>query len=88
MPKREDVYKAIDSERAYQDAGKGNAKRHASAPKTMSPGEFILCMEQCLSDARATWYKPDGGEACLDFVRKVSALGVHCMELHGAPLRE
>lgn len=85
---REAAYAAIDSERDYQDAGMGNAKRHDKAPKAMSQGEFILCMEKCLADARAAWYKPDGGIACLPFVRKAAALGVQCMELHGAPERE
>lgn len=84
---RSAVYAVIDGERDYQDAQRGNAKRHEGQPP-MTPGEYILCMEKCLSDAREAWYKPDGGAACLDFVRKVAALGVHCMELHGAPPRK
>lgn len=84
---RLDVYAAIDSEREYQDAGKGNAKRHEDNVP-MSPGEYLLCMEKCLADARDVWYRPDGGAACLPFVRKVAALGVACMELYGAPHRE
>lgn len=84
---RQEVYAAVDTERDYQDAQKGNAKRHEGQPPMM-PGEYLLCMEKCLHDAREMWYKPDGGEACLDFVRKVTALGVSCMELHGAPKRE
>jgi hypothetical protein len=83
---RSEVYAAIDGERDYQDAQKGNSKRHEGQPP-MTPGEYILCMEKCLADARDTWYRPDGGWACLDFVRKVVALGVGCMELHGAPRR-
>lgn len=83
---REHVYAAIDSERDYQDAQLGNSKRHEGQP-AMTPGEYILCMEFCLSVARETWYRPDGGAACLEFVRKVTALGVSCMELHGAPMR-
>lgn len=86
MATRERVYEAIDGERDYQDAQKGNAKRHEGQP-AMTPGEFILCMEKCLSDARTAWYAPDGGKACLDHVRKVTAVGVQCMELHGAPHR-
>jgi len=86
MATRSEVYQAVDSERDYQDAQQGNAKRHEGQP-AMTPGEFILCMEKCLDDARNEWYKPDGGKGCLDFVRKVSALGVQCMELHGAPKR-
>ncbi len=83
MPYRSEVYAVIDGERDYQDAGRGNAKRHDG----MTPGEFILCMEKCLQDARVAWYAPNGGVACLDHVRKVSALGVQCMEVHGAPAR-
>lgn len=83
---REQAYKALDSERDYQDAQRGNAKRHEGMPQ-MTPGEFLLCMEKCLADARAAWYAPNGGVACLDHVRKVSALGVNCMENHGAPER-
>jgi hypothetical protein len=87
MINRTSVYIAIDSERDYQDAQKGNAKRHENMP-AMTPGEYLLCMEKCLNDAREAWYQPNGGVACLDHVRKVSALGVACMELYGAPLRK
>jgi hypothetical protein len=82
------VYAVIDGERDYQEAGKGNAQRHPDADKAMTPGEFILCMEKCLSDARDAWYKPQGGQASLEFVRKVAGLAVQCMELHGAPRRQ
>lgn len=84
---RTEVYAAIDSERDYQDAQRGNAKRHADQP-AMTPGEYILCMEKCLNDAREAWYKPDGGTGCLPHLRKVAALGVACMELNGAPRRD
>jgi len=87
LVKREDVYAAIDSERDYQDAGKGNANRHANALDRFLPGEIILCMEKCLADAREAWYKPDGGTACLPFIRKVAGLAVLAMENYGAPKR-
>ncbi len=89
MPKvsRQEVYAAVDSERDYQDAGRGNAKRHEGEAKELRPGEFIFCMERCLNRARETWYHPDGGEKCLDDIRKVTALGVSMMELYGAPPR-
>jgi hypothetical protein len=89
MIPRNIVYAAVDSERAYQDAGRGNAKRHETADNPrMTPGEYLLCMEKCLADAREAWYKPDGGANCLPFVRKVTALGVAAMELYGAPVRD
>jgi hypothetical protein len=84
--KRTAVYAAIDTERNYQDAHLGNSKPHPGR-EVMAPGEFILCMEKCLADARAEWYKPGGSVSCLDYVRKVAALGVACMEHHGAPPR-
>lgn len=87
MGNRAYVYDVIDGERDYQDDQQGNAKRHEGQP-AMTPGEYLLCMEKCLSDARDAWYQPDGGKKCLVFVRKVTALGVACMELHGAPARE
>ena len=88
MPKRNEVYAVIDGERAYQDAGTGNAQRHADADKAMTPGEFLLCMEKVLADARNVWYTPEGGKKSLEYVRKVAALAVQCMELHGAPERK
>lgn len=84
---REIVYSVIDGERNYQDAGQGNAERHEGMPD-MTPGEIILCMEKLLDDARRTWYSPNGGKACLHDIRKIAAMGVQCMELHGAPHRE
>lgn len=87
MPTRHDVFHALNTERDYQDAGKGNAKRHQGMPE-MTPGEYILCMERCLNAAREAWYKPDGGAFCLEDIRKVTALGVACMELYGAPPRQ
>lgn len=82
------VYGAIDGERDYQDAQSGNAKRHAGAPPKLSPGEVILCAEKCLADARDAWYRPDGGTACLPYLRKVAALAVQALENYGAPMRE
>lgn len=87
MASRSEAYNAIDTERDYQDAGKGNAKRHSDMP-VMTPGEIILCMEKCLSDGRTAWYAPNGGTACLPFLRKVAALAVQAMEMYGAPIRE
>lgn len=83
---RSEVYSAIDSEREYQDAQSGNAKRHENQPP-MTPGELILCMEKCLADARNIWYTPEGGVACLPFIRKVAGLAVQTMERYGAPPR-
>lgn len=54
----------------------------------MTPGEHLLCMEELMDKAREVWYRPDGSKECLEHIRKVVAVGVACMELHGAPQRE
>ncbi len=85
------VYLAIDGERDYQDAQRGNAARHEGMPgrETMHPAELILYMEKCLADARTEVYRgTTGAKQCLKHVRRVAALAVYCMELHGAPRRE
>jgi hypothetical protein len=86
---RAPAIRAVNSERDYQDAQRGNALRHSNQPKDMPPGEYLLAMEKCLSDAREVWYRGGTGWLdCLPHVRKVAALGVACMELYGAPMRE
>lgn len=87
MASREDVYAAIDSERDYQNRGAGNAQRDPAKPP-MTTAEYILLMEQCLSDAREAFYHPQLQKFVTSHVRKVAALGVACMENHGAPHRK
>lgn len=83
---RGEVFSAINSERDYQDAQRGNSRRHeGEGPLTI--GESILIIEKLTDDARAAWYKPDGNPAALELMRKIAASATHCMELHGAPLR-
>jgi hypothetical protein len=87
MVPRRNVYRALDSERAYQD-GKWIAP---GAPHMHSIGEWLIYMEQYIQEAkRALTFEPDPGanQTAINIVRKVTALGVVCMEQHGAPLRE
>jgi hypothetical protein len=72
---------AIDSERAYQEEKfQGRTHQHGVA-------EYLLIMEKCLGDAKRA-YSGNGNDAtALDEVRQVVAVGVACMEDHGAPLR-
>jgi len=83
---RAEVYNVVDGERIYQRNGRGNALRHTDQPP-MTTGEYILCMEETLKQAREAWYKPDGDQQCLHAIRKTTALGVAAMEIHGAPPR-
>lgn len=88
MPDRKDVYAAIDTERDYQDR-KWN-------PGTTSTGgqhsvtEFLVYMRDYVDEAlHHVSRNPDPGASAvaLDGIRKVTALGVACMEQHGAPRR-
>lgn len=89
---RAEVYSAIDSERAYQD------KRRANEGETIignngdhTPEEYLLYMEHYMHLARekaSTVWGPDCKPAVLEIIRKVTALGVACMESNGAPRRE
>ncbi len=84
------VYEAIDGERTYQT--KWDTAESKGEHET---GAFILFMEEYLSEARRLESTLESGgntpehdgEGSLDFVRKVTALGVACMEQNGAPRR-
>lgn len=85
---REAVYMIVDSERTYQDRMTESAERPDMVPQ-LSLGDHILAMEKCIEEARRHWY---GGSSphlpTLDFIRKVTGLGVRCMETFGARDRE
>ncbi len=82
---REEVYAAIDSEREYQkkwDTAESSGKHEAAA--------WILFMEQYLQEAREIESKAAAEDVrgkVLSKIRCVAALGVACMEQHGAPKR-
>lgn len=83
------VYAAIDSERAYQEmriVRDGSTSAHTPH----EPEAYIIYMEDYLTEARRvashTW-GPESKAAILEVLRKVVALGVACMEAHGAPQR-
>lgn len=82
---RRDVYKAIDSERTYQNEHWGD--------RTHTVTEYILYLEHHLELARRLASTKDltvaiDHKAVMDCIRKVTALGVVAMEEHGAPHRE
>lgn len=82
---RDYVYAVIDGERDYQDE-KWNDETTTTGGKHTVP-EFVLFMEHYLQEARrhlSTQASPDADLMGLDFVRKVTALGVVCMEQNGA----
>lgn len=78
---RKDVYRALDSEREYQD-DRWDDNRGGALNRTL--GDFVLYMQHYLNDA----VRQDEPVDALDSVRKVGALAVACMEAHGAQMRE
>jgi hypothetical protein len=88
MLNREEVYKALDSERDYQDL-RWNEKTTSTKGKH-SVAEFVLFMEDYLAEARKFLSRnpePEASELALANVRKIAAMGVACMEQNGAPMR-
>jgi hypothetical protein len=87
---RDEVYEALNSERAYQavrwsEATTESGGRHDTVP------EWIMYMEDYLAEAKHIMSRegePECTQKALHIMRKVTALGVACMENLGAPRRE
>jgi hypothetical protein len=79
---RTNVYVLIDEERAYQD---GKAPRPKSDEET-SVAEWLIYMSEQLDRAKHSVYTLDEKSA-LEYVRKLTALGVACMEYNDTPAR-
>lgn len=83
MPNRQEVYDAIDSERAYQEALQKNTAR--SDGKQRSVGDYLTMLRRYMQQADERWCDNPGDDQALDTVRKIAGIAVHCMEDHGAP---
>lgn len=91
MTKREEAYAAIDSERAYQNDKWGVTPGETTGHNPHTVTEWLAYMQHYISEglkAQTLTHRQDGQAPGLDFARKVAALGVVCMEQHGAPRRE
>lgn len=83
---RADVYKAIDSERDYQDRKWGNGM----ARPQHSPDEWCLYIQDYLNEATHILSRmPDAvaTPAAMEIMRKIGGMAVKCMEEHGTTLR-
>ena len=82
MPTRQEVYEAIDSERAYQQHrwGVEHDKQHTS------PCPWLVYIKTYVDEAfaLATFNEPEVN----DTLRKIAGLSVAAMEQLGAPKRE
>jgi hypothetical protein len=84
---RNDVYRRIDGERDYQDATWSIRREVQGTPDDEKPvAEWINYMEYHINKAKERVYHLDT-ESALAEVRKVAALAVRTMEIHGCPER-
>lgn len=91
MTERSEVYKALDSERAYQNKRWCRTEpEQAAGHNPHSVIEWLSYMRYYIDKGLETATisnDPDASKQALEFARKVAALGVVCMEQHGAPVR-
>lgn len=85
---RESVYGAVDGERKYQYLSARDGE-HPDMKPVLSVGETLLAMEHNLAAARREWYHgADNHEYAMNYIRKITALGVQAGENFGMPRRE
>jgi hypothetical protein len=86
---RQEVYKVIDGEREYQDTRwKVDV---ANGRELHSPVEFLAFIQDYVNQGFHEVCRnqdPLSQELVLITMRKITALGVACLEQHGAPERE
>ena len=78
---RFDVFCALDGERKYQDSLNG---------RQLLIGEEILLIQEYAVRAREAWtgdFCEGVEEEALNMIRKITAIGLRCMEHYGAPER-
>lgn len=85
---RSGVYKVIDSERDYQDEI-WNAETTTSAGQH-EVAAWLTFMRAYLREAEEAISRnpePKATRMAMESIRKITAMGVCCMEQHGAPRR-
>lgn len=84
---RREVYERLDAERQYQDMRwTPRREKNGTPDEEKPPAEWINYMEFHLAKAKEKIYYLEDEEALAE-VRKVTALGVRAMEIHGCPER-
>lgn len=76
---QDEVFKIISLEREYQDRKWGRPFGHPH-----EVGAYLTIMRKLLTEAEFAWASQNGDEGALDELRKVVAVGIACMEEHGA----
>ena len=81
--KREDVYKALDSERAYQDEMSQRSDR-PDMIEEMHIGDILSAIYYNLGFANAAWYQGSvPHQDAMQYLRKIGALCVKAGETYG-----
>lgn len=84
---RTEIYKRINGERDYQDANWGTRRQMDGTPDEEKPvAEWVNYIEYHISKAKEKIYHLDTVGATAE-LRKVAALAVRAMEIHGCPER-
>src|SRR6266850_966564 len=87
---RKEVYAALDTELDYQLAMSVNAHGDPAEEGKKKLEQFAYYMEDYMRELKTqlsrTW-GPDAYENALHTMRKITAMGVASMVLHGAPKR-
>ncbi len=84
---RKEVYNRIDTERDYQDLRWSPRREKNNTPDEQKPpAEWLNYIEYHLSKAKEKVYMLEDENALAE-VRKIAALAVRCLELHGCPER-
>lgn len=80
---REEVYRAIDGERDYQDSH----SLHDTGEFTS--GEYITMMNHYSNKLPAEWALEPGiaPKGVLSNMRKIAAIAIQCLEVHGVVTR-
>lgn len=89
MVSRKEVYEALDTERTYQDNiwnedTTTTAGKHTIATWLVFMRSYMREAEDILSRTG----EPIASEKASHIMRKITAMGVACMEQNGAPKRE
>ncbi len=89
MSTREEVYTVLDGERAYQDNIWNEDTTSTGGKHTVT--EWLVFMQDYLDEAKTYVSRnaePKGSKQASHVIRKITAMGVACMEQNGALERE
>lgn len=85
MPARTTVFKAINTERDYQESLSRNVVNREGDP-TFSPMTNLAIIEELCARMKSDFYDHPGHPS-MDSMRKIAATAVRTMEHFGAPER-